>query len=418
MTKKKTTKQLPRREKGRGSILPRGSKFYARLRTKDGGERYSAACESREAAEEALRRMVVGEIDPKNTPKLQDYLGALLREHGDEPLPGGAPLPDIYYTECRGRLADRLDPETWKVYETVLRLYVRDTPMGTTRIGELKRVVIQRWLEGIKKVRSWGTARKYGSCVHAVLDEAIEDGLLVANPADGLKYGEKTRKKAYVLSHTESVRLPQLMYDYNPRLSRMVTVLIDTGVRPGEICGIRADDLSQPELDCWTLTVRRAIDKKGKAKGVKDGEERIVYLSDDAFGAIVEELGDRRSGYVFNDEKGDVMTPDNLALQIRRFRASLQRRLDQQAEERGTVAPTVPPITSRGFRRTFATRGVCTGDLRSTQELLGHRTSQITQEIYAEPELDAMRDTVRAIQARVGSRGLYNKSREQGQAVD
>lgn len=283
--------------------------------------------------------------------------------------------------------------------------------MGVTRIGELKRPVIQRWLEGIKKIRSWGTSRKYGSCIHAVLDEAIEDGLLTANPSDGLKYGEKTRKKAYVLSHVESIKLPQWMYEYSPRLSRMVTVLIDTGVRPGEICGIRVEDLSQPELDCWTITVRRSIDKKGKAKGVKDDEERIVYLSDDAFGAIVQELGDRRSGYVFNDEKGDVMTPDNLALQIRRFRTSLQKRLDKEAKEKGTIAPTVPPITGRGFRRTFATRGVRTGDLRSTQELLGHRTSQITQEIYAEPELDAMRDTVRAIQARGGCRGLFNQDK-------
>jgi integrase len=89
--------------------------------------------------------------------------------------------------------------------------------------------------------------------------------------------------------------------------------------------------------------------------------------------------------------------------------------LDEQAKENGTIAPSVPPITSRGFQRTFATRRVRTGDLRSTQELLGHRTSQITQEIYAEPELDAMRDTVRAIQARVGSRGLFNKSGQRNQ---
>ena len=138
---------------------------------------------------------------------------------------------------------------------------------------------------------------------------------------------------------------------------------------------------------------------------MKNGEERIVHLSDDAFGAIAEGIGDRRSGYVFNDEKGDVMTQCILPCRSGGFVPAFKSALISKARRR---APSLRLIASRGF----ATRGVRTGDLRSTQELLGHAISQMTQEIYAEPELDTMRDTVRAIQARMGSRRLFNNNRK------
>lgn len=50
--------------------------------------------------------MLIGsEIDPRKTPRLKDYFGALLREPDDEPGAEESPLADVYYTDVRGRLA-------------------------------------------------------------------------------------------------------------------------------------------------------------------------------------------------------------------------------------------------------------------------------------------------------------------------
>ena len=410
MTKKKTpAPPTPRREKGRGPIQKRGSKFYARVRTKDGGERYSAACASREAAEEALRRLIVGEIDPKKTPLFRDYFGALIRDPDDEPDEGKPPFPDVYYTDVRGRLAARFDRETWKLYETVHRLWVEDSAVGKTRVGMLKKKTIQALIDKIRQERAWGTARRYGSCIHKVLDEAIADEMIKQNPADEMNYGKKGRKKAYVLSKGQSVDLPEALFQFSPRLSAMIVVELDGGLRPGEVCGLRAEDLDMPEPNAWGIWIRRSISRKGEIKKVKDDEERFVYLTDDALEAIGTNLAKRRQGYVFQTDVGKPLTPDYLGTQLRRFRANLQRKLEKEAEGQDGPIPAVPPFTHRGFRRTFATRGVRSGDLKGTQYLLGHASAEMTTGIYAEPEDEAMRKTVEAIQASVGYRGLFKR---------
>lgn len=408
-TKTKSKIQPQRREKGSGSILRKGSKFYARIRTKDGGERYSAACVSREAAEQALRRLTVGEIDPKQTPLFRDYFGALIRDPDDEPGPGQPPLPDVYYTDVRGRLSARYDTETWKLYETVHRLRVKDSPVGKARVGLLKKTTIQALIDSIRQERSWGTTRRYGSCIHTVLDEAKADELVKENPADKLNYGKKSRKKAYVLSKVQSVDLPEALFQYSPRLSAMIVTELDGGLRPGEVCGLRAEDLDMPEPNVWGIWVRRAISRTGEVKKVKDDEERLVYLTDDAFEAITSNLAGRQKGYVFQTDEGNPLRPDYLGTQLRRFCRHLQRKLEKEAEGQDGPIPAVPPFTNRGFRRTFATRGVRSGDLKGTQHLLGHASAEMTTDIYAEPEDGAMRKTVEAIQASVGYRGLFAK---------
>ena len=66
---------------------------------------------------------------------------------------------------------------------------------------------------------------------------------------------------------------------------------------------------------------------------VKDDEERLVYLTDDALEAISQNLKGRRKGYVFQTDTGKQLRPDYLGTQLRRFRKHLQRKLERQAED-------------------------------------------------------------------------------------
>jgi len=407
-TKKKTAPKPQRRQKGGGSIVTRGNRFYARLRTKDLGEKYSGPCASRTEAEAALRRMLGGEVDPDKTPLFKDYFGALIRGPEDEPEAGDPPLPDVYYTDVRGRLAGRHKTTTWTIYETVLRLWVMDSRIATTRVGELKKKAIQALIDKIRQEKTWGTTRRYGSCIHTVLDEAIADELVKENPAAELNYGKRGRKKAYVLSKKQSLDLPEELYSYSQRLSAMIVVELDGGLRPGEVCALSAEDLDMPEEGSWAIWIRRAINRKGEVIGVKDDEQRLVYLTDDALEAIAQNVKGRRKGFIFQTDTGKPLRPDYLGTQLRRFRKHLQRKLEKAAEGSDQPIPAVPPFTHRGFRRTFATRGVRSGDVKGTQHLLGHATAEMTTGIYAEPEDESMRKTVEAIQASVGYRGIFN----------
>jgi integrase len=271
----------------------------------------------------------------------------------------------------------------------------------------VKKKAIQAVIDKIRQDTSWGTTRRYGSCIRNVFQEAIADELIKENPADKLNYGKKDRKKAYVLSKKQSVDLPNELYEFSSRLSAMVVVEIDGGLRPGEVCALRAEDLDMPEEGSWAIWVRRSIARNGEVVAVKDDEERLVFLTDDALEAIAQNLKGRRKGFVFQTDVGKPLKPDYLGTQLRRFRKHLQRKLEKAAEGSNEPIPAVPPFTHRGFRRTFATRGVRAGDLKSTQHLLGHASADMTADIYAEPEEGAMRKTVEAIQASVGYRGLF-----------
>lgn len=358
-------------------------------------------------AESLLDRMLLGELDPRHTPTLRDYFGALIRAKEDEPEPGEPGLASVYYTECRSRIADRVQTGTWTIYEKAWRVWLCENPIAKMPVGEVKKQHVQRLIDQMRRDRAWGTTRRYGSCIHAVFEEAILDGLIKENPATKINYGKKTRKKPYVLSPRQSVDVPTAMNLYNPQLARMTILEIDGGLRPGEVCGLRTEDIEQPEPGCWGIWVRRAIGRQGEVKRVKDDEERFVYLTDDALDAIKQELGGRRSGSIFETDDGTPMRPDYMTKQMGRFRRHQQKLMNAAAEELGDLPSSVPQLTNRGFRRTFATRGVRSGDLKSTQFLLGHATSKMTADIYAEAEDEGMRDTVRAIQAKVGYRRLF-----------
>jgi len=318
-------------------------------------------------------------------------------------------LPDVYYTDVRGRLANRYTTSTWTIYETVLRVWIADTRIATTRVGELKKKAIQALIDKIRQEKEWGTTRRYGSCIHTVLEEAIADDLIKENPAAELNYGKRGRKKAYVLSKKQSLDLPEELYAYSPRLSAMIVVELDGGLRPGEVCALSAEDLDMPEEGSWAIWVRRAINQKGEVIAVKDDEERLVYLTDDALEAIAQNIKGRRKGFIFQTDTGKPLRPDYLGTQLRRFRKHLQRKLEKAAEGSDQPIAAVPPFTHRGFRRTFATRGVRSGDVKGTQHLLGHATAEMTTGIYAEPEDESVRKTVEAIQASVGYRGLFKQ---------
>lgn len=232
--------------------------------------------------------------------------------------------------------------------------------------------------------------------------------LIAANPADGIEYRPIPAAASYIFSNEELMEVPELLYKWKKRLSAMVTILADTGVRPGELCAMDASDISTEGI--WTIRDTRRRD--GTLKGTtKTHRVRAILLSDDARAAI-EQLGARK-GPVWLDEDGNPIRPGALGLELRRFRARLQKSWDAKAAEKsettGTVveAATVPPLTPRNLRKTFATRAVESGDIKSAQAALGHSTSKTTLDIYAKARQNPQNELIRRLSESAGNRGLF-----------
>jgi len=396
-TKTAKMKPKPRRAKGAGSVIRRGNTWYGRLR-RDGQEILTEGYATADKAEEALDRLIGGQVDPRTLPTLEAYWESLIAPGGD--------------------FEHRYDAPTCNLYDTVLAQHVRGKPLGKTRLDQIRKVDVQRHVDRLYKNLAESTVRRYGSCVHTVLQNAVDAGVLVArldggqvlpaNPADGVKYRKLPDAPSYIFSDEELRLYPELLYAFHPRLSAMVTVIADTGARPGEVCAMTTEDLRG---DVWTIAAM--ITRKGiRKESTKTGRIRTVTLSPDALAAI-EDQG-RRRGLVFLNEDGNPIKPDALYTHLRRFRLSLQKKEDETARKEGRPPRSIPPLHPRNLRKTFVTRGVEMGDAKAVQAAVGHSSIRTTLDIYAKARQNPQRKLIESLSEGVSRSIWRDKGKDRG----
>lgn len=378
--------------------MEKRGKFYGRIR-KNGKDQYTEAHATEGEARQALDRLIAGHTDPRFLPTLETYWSSLLAE-------GGA-------------FGDSKDRETCNLYDTMLAKHVHGTDLGRCRLDLIRRPLIQRHLDRKYPKLAESTVRRLGSCISVVLAQAVEEGLLharmengvaiPANPSEGIKYRKLRDVPAYIFSDDELMSLPADLYAWSPRLSAMVTVMADTGARPGEVCAMHVSDVRD---GVWTI--HRTMGKNGAEKSrTKTSRSRQIFLTSDALAAIADQ--NRRSGYVFQTDAGKPLTPDYLGTQLRRFRRSVQRRLDQEDRDAGHEPyRKAPPLTPRNLRKTFVTRGVEIGDVKSVQIAVGHTSAQTTLDEYAKGRREAQKGLIEKMESTVSGRFADLKGNDRG----
>src|ERR1041385_5434878 len=157
----------------------------------------------------------------------------------------------------------------------------------------------------------------------------------------------------------------------NARTSTAVRLMIATGIRVGELCKVKVDDVA-PDGRSFRI----------HGKGARD---RTGYVSDAGLRADLEKLMRWRrahgsgGGHLFLNRRGLPLKPQSVRAELRRY---------------STRAGTARRITPHMLRHTAATllieRGV---DIRFVQRLLGH-SSIATTEIYTHVSDEALRVTL------------------------
>jgi integrase/recombinase XerC len=197
-------------------------------------------------------------------------------------------------------------------------------------------------------------------------------GVLADNPADGLRGPRQQRKLPHFLSEGDLARLlgtPPADTPFGVRDRAILETTYSAGVRVSELTGLDVDDL---DLDGGLATVR------GKGK-----RERLVLLGVPSLAVLKEWLGLReaagpRSQAVFLNKHGGRLTARSVGRLLEKYLA--QAGLD----------PRASPHT---LRHSFATHLLDRGaDIRSVQELLGHRSLGTTQ-IYTHVTTQRLHDS-------------------------
>lgn len=296
-------------------------------------------------------------------------------------------------------VAEGLTSNSWAAYMRAWRLRVEPT-LGYLPLRDLRPLVI------MSARASWSgqesTKDDAIALLSRILDYAVMDELLLTNPCRSLR---RSRGKAHepdptsrALDDLQVRRMLDLTAE-TPFGQRALAGLVFTGLRLGELVGLRWDDVDEGR---GYLNVRRTFSPDGHGRlaerPTKSGRNRLVPILDE----LRPWLDAAREGghdHVFTGVRGGAFDSGNLS---RAVRWPVIR--DQIAK-----FPDGPPLHFHDLRHTYVSRLARIGVApASIQRVVGH-ASITTTELYthtsASAAADAVRDAVNGVNREVANRG-------------
>jgi len=284
-----------------------------------------------------------------------------------------------------------LAPTTVANYEQMLALYVRPA-LGRYRVCDLHRQVIRRWLTQLRdRGLSKNTVRLARAALSSLLSDAVEDGILLANPTFGMGRKSKGPHRLSPAERSERIRpLAEAVLQRfltiaeraEPRYAPFFWTMALEGTRPGEALGLQARNVDVAGLE---LEIERAVDKTGRVGLPKNGERRAVDLHSRLVPVLKRVIRERKEEALQRGEPWE----DSAAL----FTTRTGQRLDLANVSKAfkrvlrTMTPDgqEPPRHSiYDLRHTFATTLLSKGvPITYVAAQMGHSTAATTLRFYA-----------------------------------
>jgi integrase/recombinase XerD len=161
------------------------------------------------------------------------------------------------------------------------------------------------------------------------------------------------------------------------RNSSMAILMLETGIRVGELCGLRIDDLWYANLPVENLIVRKEIAKNKKERQIpisRNLSETIKMMSSELWYPI--KHGPYIYAFFYNDSSNPLTT----------------RTVERIILDAGKSAFNLK-VTPHTLRHTFGSRMMRKTNARIVQALLGHSSLQSTQ-IYMHPNSDDLKKAI------------------------
>ena len=198
--------------------------------------------------------------------------------------------------------------------------------------------------ERIKEVSS-ATINRSLACLKSLFNRAIQWNKVEDNPVTKVKMLRENNKRLRYLEKGEIVRLLSVC---SKRLRPIVVIALNTGLRKGEILGLKWQDIDFTRGIIYL-------------HNTKNGEKREVPANETAKTALLKTLKHPESPYVFCDNNG------------RPF-GSIRKSFFTALKKAGIIN-----FRFHDLRHVFGSHLVMAGvDLNTVRELMGHKTIEMT----------------------------------------
>lgn len=167
----------------------------------------------------------------------------------------------IWLVSMRGTVKDNTYYSTYKIsIEKHLIPYFKSTPLGEITAMDIQLYFAQRSI-----LYCVDTLKKDKSCLRRIFEAAQDNGLNLINPVRNIKIRSNSsffdkEKKTY---SAEQVKLIE-EFSYHHRFGIEILVMMETGMRRGELLGLKWDDI---DIENLYISISRAVSDCVNAAG-------------------------------------------------------------------------------------------------------------------------------------------------------
>ncbi len=294
-----------------------------------------------------------------------------------------------------------LDDMTYERYGYVLRRDILP-PLGEMALDAIEPRHVRDLLNNLTRA---GRTSKSVSLVRTVLksclEEAVVEGYIQRNPISVLMHNRKRSKTAEArrpkvhkvnpLRQDEVDQLIDTAMSYSPDMyGPMFLCDLRTGMRLGEVIALHWDDIL---WDRGVIHLRRMF-KRGVVKELKDGEDRLVDMSDQ-LKEVLSTLYERRKLAAANGHSGEVSPIIFNSKGGYRAQNTVRKAFKTALKRSG-----LREVRFHDLRHTFASLLLQNGaGLAYIKDQLGHSSIKTTGDIYGHLVPGSMRHVVNMLDA-------------------
>lgn len=363
---------------------------------------YTYRWTSRNGKRHSITTSTLEELREKETEITKDTLEGIRGEAKN------ITLDDMFELWCR--LKRGLKGNTYQNYCYMYRTFV-SPEIGKLRISTLRKSDLKAFYNSLmdEKNLKIATVDNIHTVLHQVLEVAVEDRYMRINLSDNL-LKELRQSRNIGKEHRKALTVPEqeLFLDFLRRENTpyhhwypVFSVMVNTGMRVGEITGLRWEDVdfeenlievnhtlvyyNHADNGCYfsihtpkTAAGKRVIPMLDEVREAFLEEKRYQELSQLACKAVVDGYTD----FIFINRFGNVQHQGTLNKALRRIIRDCN---DEQFEKNGKNPILLPRFSCHSLRHTFTTRLVEAGvNLKVIQDTLGHKDFSTTMDVYTD----------------------------------
>ncbi len=229
------------------------------------------------------------------------------------------------------------------------------------------------------------TIRNMNSCLHKALSQAVKENYLFQNPCGGVQLPKNRKKRVSIFSHEECNML--IRESYNHRYGVFIRLTLATGLRLGELLGLRWQDI---DLYSGTLHVNQSLNRlkdvtgKQKTRIVIETPKtecaiRSIPLPEGAIRELIlwkKQQDNERKNFKKEYRSFDMVVtqPNGYYIEPRTFKDHYNKMLKEAK---------IPHHTFHSLRHTFVTIALEEKmDIKTVSAIAGHSSVSFTLDTY------------------------------------